>query len=136
MPVIYKYAGKDGTKTYNMFHSKTLIENELQDEDKKGSFDESTVDQAWIDQNKEEEAQIEVDEEAKPPLSTLINLDDFEKSFDKHGPKKANAYISGASNDLLSLNANKFAWQKLWFRPRIMRNVKDINTKKIGRAHV
>ena len=126
--VVYKYAGKDGTKTYNTYHSESLIEKELMDEDKKGSFDESTVDEAWKEAQKEDDT-TNVDPDAKPALDTLINLDDFERAFEKSGSKKSWAYIDGASNDLLSLHANKSYWQKLWFRPRIMRKVKDINTK-------
>ena len=71
--------------------------------------------------------QPDADEQA--PLMTLVNLDDFEKSFAKSGAAKANAYISSASNDLLTLEANKKFWQKLWFRPRVMRNVSTVNTK-------
>lgn len=126
--VVYKFAGKDGTKTYNMYHSKTLIENELLDEDKKGAFDESSITQEWTEANKESSG-AEIDPNEKPPLHTLINLDDFERAFEKVGDRKAWAYIDGASNDLLSLNANKSYWHKLWFRPRIMRKVKDISTK-------
>jgi L-lactate dehydrogenase (cytochrome) len=127
--VIYKYAGKDGTITYNQYHAADLIEKELSDSEKLGDFDESTVTQTWLDAQKEELVSQPTDPNEKPPLSTLINLDDFEKAFAKAGAAKANAYISGASNDLLSLNANKSFWQKLWFRPRIMRNVSAINTK-------
>ncbi|KAK3707224.1 hypothetical protein LTR37_012224 [Vermiconidia calcicola] len=126
--IVYQYAGKDGTKTYNMYHSPGLIESNLEDKDKKGPFDESTVTQTWLDAQNEEN-QVEADPNAKPPLSTLINLEDFEKAFEKIGSRKAWAYISGASNDLLSLHANRNYWNKLWFRPRIMRKVKDINTK-------
>lgn len=111
-----------------MYHSATLIERELGDEDKIGTFDESTVDQAWLDAQKEDEV-TNVDPNARPPLEAIINLDDFERAFEKSGSKKSWAYINGASNDLLSLNANKSHWHKLWFRPRIMRKVKDINTK-------
>ncbi|KAK5164275.1 uncharacterized protein LTR77_009969 [Saxophila tyrrhenica] len=126
--IVYQYAGKDGTKTYNMYHSADLIEQNLSDSDKKGPLDESTITQTWLDAQKEEE-QVEADPNEKPPLSTLINLEDFELAFEKSGAKKAWAYIHGASNDLHSLNANKSAWGKLWFRPRIMRKVRDINTK-------
>ena len=128
LTVVYQYAGKDGTKTYNMYHSPSLIENGLDEEDKIGTFDESTVDEVWKEAQKEEEVQ-NVDPNAKPPLEAIINLDDFERAFEKAGAKKAWAYIHGASNDLLSLNANAEYWKKLWFRPRIMRKVKDINTK-------
>jgi len=126
--VLYKYAGKDGTKTYNEYHAAGLIDKTLSDAEKKGDFDESTVTQTWLDAQKEETIS-EPDPNEKPPLSSLINLDDFEKAFARSGSQKANAYISGASNDLLSLNANKSFWQKIWFRPRIMRNVSAINTK-------
>ncbi|KAF2774020.1 hypothetical protein EJ03DRAFT_323369 [Teratosphaeria nubilosa] len=126
--MVYKYAGKDGTKTYNDYHASDLIEKTLSDPQKLGDFDESTVTKTWIDAQKEELVS-EPDPNERPPLSTLINLDDFEKAFKKSGSPKANAYVEGASNDLLTLNANKTFWQKLWFRPRIMRNVSTINTK-------
>jgi L-lactate dehydrogenase (cytochrome) len=111
-----------------MFHSADLIDKELGNDEKKGPLDESTITQTWIDAQKEEEA-VEADPNEKPPLSALINLDDFEKAFERSGAKKSWAYISGASNDLLTNNANKLAWHKLWFRPRIMRKVNNVNTK-------
>ncbi|KAF2482081.1 FMN-dependent dehydrogenase-domain-containing protein [Neohortaea acidophila] len=128
--IIHQFAGKDGTKTYNMYHSKELIEKELVDEDKKGDFDESSIDSKWTDANKEDEsAKSPLDPEQKPPLAALINADDFERSFEKYGPRKPWAYITGASNDLLTYDANKTCWHKLWFRPRIMRDVKAITTR-------
>jgi len=126
--MIYKYAGKDGSKTYNDFHAANLIEKTLSPSDKKGAFDTSTVTETWL-QAQKEELNSEPDPNEKPPLSSIINLDDFEKAFAKSGSQKANAYISGASNDLLTLNANKTFWQRLWFRPRVMRNVSAVNTK-------
>ncbi|KAK5133439.1 hypothetical protein LTR08_007681 [Meristemomyces frigidus] len=126
--MIYKWAGRDGSKTYNDYHSAELIDKTLSDDDKKGDFDESTITQTWLDAQKEETVS-EPDPNERPPLSSLINMDDFEKAFAKSGSQKANAYISGASNDLLTYNANKAFWQKLWFRPRIMRNVSTISTK-------
>lgn len=127
--MIYKYAGKDGSKTYNEFHAKDLIEKELSEAEKMGDFDESTITQTWIEAQRKDTTSEAADPNEKPPLSSLINLDDFEKTFAQFGSKKSNAYIAGASNDLLSLNANKSFWQKIWFRPRIMRNVSVVNTK-------
>ncbi|KAI9663229.1 MAG: hypothetical protein M1821_008277 [Bathelium mastoideum] len=126
--MIYKYAGKDGSTTYNQFHAEDLIEKELSAFEKKGFLDESTITETWINAQKEETVSY-ADPNAKPPLSSLINLDDFERAFEKTGSQKAQAYISGASNDLLSLNANKLLWQKLWFRPRVMRNVSHVSTR-------
>ena len=126
--MVYKYAGKDGSQTYNEFHASDLIEKELSAAEKKGDLDESTITETWLSaQEKETVSQPAPNE--KPPLSTLINLDDFERAFEKTGSQKSLAYISGASNDLLSLNANKSLWHKIWFRPRIMRNVATLSTK-------
>ena len=99
------------------------------DDDKKGTFDESTITQEWKDANAEEDPLTKSNLDEKPPLTTLLNLDDFERSFEKYGPRKAWAYIIGASNDCLSYRANKDAWQRLWFRPRIMRDVSKVNTR-------
>ncbi|KAI9689641.1 MAG: hypothetical protein M1820_010139 [Bogoriella megaspora] len=126
--MIYKYAGKDGSNTYNEFHSSDLIEKELSPSEKKGVFDESTITETWLNAQKEETVSQPAPNE-KPPLSSLINLDDFERAFEKTGSQKAQAYIAGASNDLITLNANKYFWQKLWFRPRVMRNVSSVNTR-------
>ena len=126
--MIYQWAGKDGSKTYNEYHAANLIEKELSPSDKKGDFDTSTITDTWLDAQKVETTS-EPDPNEKPPLSSIINLDDFEKAFAKSGSEKANAYVSGASNDLLTLNANKTFWQRLWFRPRVMRNVSAVNTK-------
>ncbi|KAK0978202.1 hypothetical protein LTR54_016015 [Friedmanniomyces endolithicus] len=128
LAVITKYAGKDGTKTYNTYHSASLIDKILSDAEKKGDFDKSTTTTAWL-AAQQEAATPEVSSDEKPELSAIINLDDFEQAFAKVGAKKAQAYISGASNDLLTLNANKSFWQKLWFRPRIMRNVASVSTR-------
>lgn len=125
--MITKWAGKDSSKTYNHFHLADLIENERPLEEKKGTLDETTVTKHWLDARQHDVPQLDRDQ--KPPLSTLMNLNDFENAFYKHGPAKPVAYMSGASNDLLSLSANTQFWQKLWFRPRVMRNVKDVNTK-------
>lgn len=111
LSVIYKYAGKDGSKTYNDFHAANLIEKELDPSEKKGDFDTSTITETWLEAQKEETVS-EADPNEKPPLSLIINLDDFEKAFAKSGSQKANAFVSGASNDLLTLNANKTFW--LW----------------------
>ncbi|EME38909.1 hypothetical protein DOTSEDRAFT_75576 [Dothistroma septosporum NZE10] len=129
--MVYKWAGKDGSETYNQFHSSSLIDEQLSDSEKKGPLDESTITQTWKDAQQAEMStpDKEADPNERPPLASLINLDDFERAFEKSGSKKAWVYIWAGSNDLLSLNANKTWWHKLWFRPRIMKNVSTVNTK-------
>ena len=126
--VIYKYAGKDGSNTYNEFHAEDLIERELAPSEKKGILDEDTITETWLEAQKVETVSQPAPNE-KPPLSAIINLDDFERAFERAGSQKANAYISGASNDLITLNANKTWWNKVWFRPRVMRDVSAVSTE-------
>lgn len=128
--MIWKFAGKDGTETYNQYHSKNLIENELPPEAKLGDFDESSITETWKTAQQEQITSKTAlpNPNEKPPLSSILNLTDFEHAFSQSGPTKAWAYIHSASNDLLSLAANKSLWHKLWFRPRVMRNVSSLST--------
>ncbi|KAK4495314.1 hypothetical protein PRZ48_013645 [Zasmidium cellare] len=130
--IIHKWAGRDASKTYNDFHAADLIENELSLQEKKGALDESTIDKAWLSASEDDapkSPQTVSNMDQKPPLSTLINLHDFEQAFSRHGSQKAWAYIWAASNDLTSLHLNKTWWHKILFRPRIMRDVSHISTR-------
>nr|POE90149.1 cytochrome b2, mitochondrial [Quercus suber] len=127
--VLYKYAGKDGSETYNTYHSAGLIEQELSPREKKGAFDDTTVTQTWLDAQRQETAAAPHDPNERPPLSSLISLRDFEDAHARAGSEKANAYVSGASNDCLTAAANLAVWQRLWFRPRILRNVATQDTR-------
>lgn len=130
--IIHKWAGRDGSAAYNDFHAADLIENELSTDEKKGALDESTIDDAWREAAKDHapaSPQSISNMDEKPPLSTLINLHDFEEVFGKFGSAKSWAYFWAGSNDLISLNLNKTWWNKILFRPRIMRDVEKIRTK-------
>ena len=76
--VIWKWAGKDGSETYNQFHAEGLIEAELSDSEKLGDLDESTITDTWIESTKDKTESRPMDPNEKPPLSTLVNLDDFD----------------------------------------------------------
>ncbi|KAK7966270.1 L-lactate dehydrogenase (cytochrome) [Apiospora aurea] len=138
--IIYAWAGKDASAIYNEFHTPQRIESELPASDKLGDLDESTVPETWRQPSSSPQspprpgaapaaAAKEEEERRPPPLSALINLRDFEDAFAQHGPAKSHAYIAGASNDLLTLRANARDWQRLWFRPRILRDAGRARTK-------
>lgn len=96
--VIHKWAGKDGSEEYNMFHAAELIEKTLSSTDKLGDFDQSSVTQSWIDSQKARATPKSGRQEGKPALSTLINLNDFEEAFAKHSNPKSLVYVSDAAN--------------------------------------
>jgi L-lactate dehydrogenase (cytochrome) len=63
-----------------------------------------------------------------PPLSSLINLDDFEQVAEKNLPINAWAYYSSAAEDEITKDENRHAFRKVYLRPRILRDVGDIDT--------
>ena len=128
MIVIYKYAGLDATKEYSEVHQPDLIEKELKASEHIGRLDESTITDTWRDAHKKQTRSKPAPNE-KPPLATLINLDDFERAGQTSLSEKAWAFISGASNDNLTRDGNRNWFQKLWFRPRICKDVGEVSTR-------
>jgi L-lactate dehydrogenase (cytochrome) len=75
-----------------------------------------------------------------PPLGHCINLADFEHAAQKrligqgsHG-KKAWDYYSSGADDEVTLRENHNAFHRLWLKPRVLVNVKniDISTQILG----
>ncbi|PGH16461.1 hypothetical protein AJ79_01792 [Helicocarpus griseus UAMH5409] len=126
--IILKYAGRDATKPYSDIHPPDLIKNNLPEDKLKGTLDQNTIDDEWLKPPPEETTKRTPANE-KPPLSTLINAHDFEVVASQTAPPKTWAFYSSASNDLITRDANKSFFDRTWFRPRILRNVKDVNTK-------
>lgn len=86
-------------------------------------------DSAFLKPPPTEAAQPELKVGAKPPLKTLINSYDFEKVAEKTLTKKAWAFYSSAATDLITKEGNKKLFDRIWLRPRLLRNVRDVNTK-------
>lgn len=127
--VILKYAGRDATKAYNEVHSPSVIRKNLHSDKLKGHLDASTVGDEWLSPEENTRATSDSDKEGKPPLNTLINAHDFEVVASKTASKKTWAFYSSAATDLLTRDANKSCFNRIWFRPRVMRNVRSVNTQ-------
>ncbi|KAI5459359.1 FMN-dependent dehydrogenase-domain-containing protein [Mariannaea sp. PMI_226] len=131
--VIYKFAGYDATEEYNKFHSPSLIQKALEKKQCVGVFNAAEASEEWKSASK---AMTTKDSEtpgipppAKPHLSDILNLHDFEQVASKTLSKKAWAYISGASNDNLTRDANQSFLRRIWLRPSVMRDVGTVSTK-------
>ncbi|KAK7920244.1 hypothetical protein PG985_008266 [Apiospora marii] len=135
--IIYAWAGKDASDVYNGFHSARLVEQELPASAKMGSLDAAVTEeddrrrstQITAATATQTQTQTQSAPEPRPPLASLINLRDFELAFAKFAPPKSHAYISSASDDLLTLEANAAHWRRLWFRPRVLRDVSAVSTR-------
>ncbi|EAW10167.1 FMN-dependent alpha-hydroxy acid dehydrogenase [Aspergillus clavatus NRRL 1] len=125
--IILKYAGRDATKAYSEAHTPGVIKQYLPSEKYMGLLDKSTINDEWLKQPPSENPQVVLENE-KPPLDTLINSHDFELVASKTASKKTWAFYSSAATDLLTRNANKSCFDRIWFRPRVLRNVRSVDS--------
>lgn len=93
-----------------------------------GVLDEATINEDWLKQPPTQSPPLLLENE-KPPLDTLINSHDFEMVASKTASKKTWAFYSSASTDLITRDANKLCFDRIWLRPRILRNVRSVDTK-------
>lgn len=63
-----------------------------------------------------------------PPLSAMINCDDFEEVASNTLAKKTWAFYSSAATDCYTYERNRSFFSRIWFRPRILRNVSKVDT--------
>ncbi|TFK74629.1 cytochrome b2 [Pluteus cervinus] len=124
--IILKYAGKDATKEYEPIHPPDAITTNLPLEKHLGSVDLKTVEKVEVVITSEERARQER-VAARPPLSEVLNLHDFEAVARQVMPEKAWAYYSSAADDEITIRENHAAYHRIWFRPRIMRNVTTVD---------
>lgn len=64
----------------------------------------------------------------KPPLSSILSSHDFEDIASCSLPPKTWAFYSSAATDLITKGANKSFFDRIWFRPRVLRSVRNVNT--------
>lgn len=102
-----------------------MIQKNLDAKDHIGQFDTSTIPHS----HDESRHSAPYEEVLKPSLHHIVNLYDFEDIAARTLPPKAWAYISGASNDNITRDANMSMLKRIWFRPSILRNVSTVTTK-------
>ncbi|KAI0263843.1 glyoxylate dehydrogenase [Gloeopeniophorella convolvens] len=112
--IILKYAGRDATEAYEPIHPPDAITTNLP-VDKHG--------QEVTEEEKRRQALVA----ARPALDEVINLHDFEAVARVVLPEKAWAYYSSASDDEITIRENRLAYQRVWFRPRVLRNVATVD---------
>jgi len=96
------------------------------------------VNMTTVQQEEKEESPDEKERQERikkmPPLAACYNLKDFE-AVARHVMKKpAWAYYSSAADDEITMRENHSAFHKIWFRPRVLVDVEnvDISTTMLG----
>ncbi|KAI0663920.1 glyoxylate dehydrogenase [Cubamyces menziesii] len=124
--IILKYAGKDATEAYEPIHPPDAITTNLPKEKHLGAIDASTLVKV-VKEVTPEEKRRQALMAARPPLDNVLNMHDFENVAKMVLPEKAWAYYSSASDDEITLRENRMAYQRVWFRPRILRDVSSVD---------
>jgi L-lactate dehydrogenase (cytochrome) len=135
--IIHQYIGQDATKAYNEVHGPSLVGKHMDSSKNKGQLDESTVTEEWKSgqASNVESSRLPADE--KPPLESILNMYDFEEVSKKFLSAKSWAFMYTAANDLITKDANVDWWRKIWFRPRVLTGVQnvDVTTKILGQKY-
>ncbi|KAI9465260.1 glyoxylate dehydrogenase [Lactarius psammicola] len=124
--IILKYAGRDATEAYEPIHPPDAITTNLPASKQLGAVDPATV-VAEVKEVSEKEKRRQALLATRPPIDEIVNLHDFEAVAKVVLPEKAWAYYSSASDDEITIRENRLAFQRVWFRPRILRNVAQVD---------
>ncbi|KAF8584286.1 hypothetical protein K439DRAFT_1633670 [Ramaria rubella] len=124
--IILKYAGKDATDEYDPIHPPDAITTNLPKEKHLGKVDTKTVKKV-VREITIEEKERQQRASLRPPLTEILNLHDFEAIAKLVMSEKAWAYYSSAADDEITLRENHAAYHRIWFRPRVLRDVTTVN---------
>ena len=69
------------------------------------------------------------DDNVAPTLDACLNLYDFEAIASRTMKKAGWAYYSSGADDEITLRENHSAFHRIWLRPRVMVNVKEIDMR-------
>jgi L-lactate dehydrogenase (cytochrome) len=142
--IILKYAGKDATNSFDPIHPPDIIQRLLPPDVFKGVVDPSALTQV-LKVETEEDKRIRIARENMPNLDEMYNSFDFEGMYMFYSLElcylirayaavaksvlKAEAwsYFSSGSENEITLRENHSAFHRIWFKPRVMVNVKYVD---------
>ncbi|KAF5246910.1 hypothetical protein FAUST_1095 [Fusarium austroamericanum] len=139
--VLLNSAGSDATDIYNDVHAPDIIEDLPSDKligflevSSSSSPTESKI--VEVDSvppqtppTQSNESPITQTTKIIPPLDAILSARDFEEAARDHLSAKTWAFYSSAATDLITHGKNKELVRRLMIRPRILRNVSNVNFK-------
>jgi L-lactate dehydrogenase (cytochrome) len=134
--IIHQYIGGDASAAYHEVHAPSLLKKYMNESHNKGQIDESTITAAWkTNQASTQESAPQRDPKGRPPLGAVLNMYDFEEVAEKFLSKKSWAFQMTAANDCITRDANIDAWKRIYFRPRVLTGVKDVDVSCVILGH-
>ncbi|KXJ95371.1 FMN-dependent dehydrogenase-domain-containing protein [Microdochium bolleyi] len=126
MKIILKYAGKDATAEYEPIHPPDTLDKYLDKSKHLGPVDMTTVVKVEEEFDPDEEARQQRVTD-KPLLEQCYNLMDFEAVAKNVMKRGAWGYYSSAADDEITMRENHEAYHRIWFRPKILVDVKEVD---------
>lgn len=129
--VLLRSAGTDATSDYESVHNPELIAETLPPTSCLGTVEAGTLVANKAEEQQQQQQQISETAKEKsqyPPLSEMVNVDDFEAVAKKYLSPSGWAYYSSAADDEYSKQENQRIFRKLKLRPRVLRNVEAVDT--------
>lgn len=114
------------SEAYDPIHPPGTLEENLAPEKMLGEVDLSTLKKEEKEVT-EEDKQIEKNKQNLPLLDQCLNLYDFEVIARQVLKGTAWAYYSSGADDEVTMRENNTAFGRIWFRPRILRDVSNID---------
>ena len=143
--LITNNAGKDATALFAPIHPKDIVQRLLPPESCIGLVDESTISPEDVVAGKKAAPprgsvntvrnSTEITRQyVKPSLEQMLNIFDFESVAANVMTEEGWGYYSSGADDEITLRENHTAFQRVWFKPRVLVNVKevDISSKILG----
>lgn len=126
--IILKNAGKDVTELYEPIHPPTALEENLDASKHIGQVDPATIQIKQAGEESEKDRKRRLARENLPALGTVLNLDDFERIAESILSDQAWAYYSSAADDEVTIAQNRASFQRIVFRPRILRAIGEVDS--------
>lgn len=127
---------QDATNEFKKYHPLDYV-NDLPEGSLLGPIDPNTLGKLRKPKESEATPASEVDTGNKIPHVTLcVSCPDFEKAAKAVLPHKSYVYASTCANYGLSLKGNLDDWGRISFRPRVMRDVAEVDTRRAIFGHV
>ncbi|KAJ3719767.1 FMN-dependent dehydrogenase-domain-containing protein [Lentinula raphanica] len=136
--IILKYAGRDATSAYEPIHPSDALDKNLSPSQHLGPLDDTAVESleraGALTKKTQDELRVEEAMKKRPPLNRILSLADMEDVAKQVLSYRAWAYYSSAADDEISLQENARAFQRFFFKARVMRPVShcDSSTRILG----
>ncbi|OAL31197.1 hypothetical protein AYO22_01230 [Fonsecaea multimorphosa] len=124
--VLLKSAGQDATAEYESVHSPDLVQQTLPSTSFRGFVDSDSIRKTQSTSKGRREQNLKT---RFPPLRSLISVNDFEAVARQYLSPAGWAYYSSGADDERSRYEAARAFRKLTLRPRVLRNVDQVDTR-------